>query len=95
MTDKANDNNAAKLDKRLKAIINYVRDCQARVTKGEVMSLEGLDTKVVKLCNDIAVLPEKEGRGLESQMNLLIESLEILARELKEQQDLLTEEGAE
>lgn len=95
MTDKANDNNAAKLDKRLKAIIDYVRDCQARVAKGENLSLEGLDIKVVNLCNDIAVLPEKEGRGLESQMNFLIESLEILARELKEQQELLTEDGEE
>ena len=95
MTDKANDNNAEKLDKRLKAIIDYVRDCQARTAKGEVLSLDGLDDKVVKLCNDIAVLPENEGRGLESQMSLLIESLEVLAREMREQQELLTEGGAE
>ncbi|MCK4946336.1 MAG: hypothetical protein KAS59_08755 [Alphaproteobacteria bacterium] len=87
MTNKANDNKSAELEKRLKAIVNYVRECQARVTKGEILSLQGLDDKVVKLCDEISTLSENEGRILESQMSLLIESLEVLASGMKEQQE--------
>ncbi|MFH1157649.1 MAG: hypothetical protein V1721_02000 [Pseudomonadota bacterium] len=94
MTDKANANNAAELGKRLKTIVDYVRECQARVTKGEILSLQGLDDKVIELCDDIAALPEKEGRCLESQMTLLIESLEILAGTMKEQQESFAGRGA-
>ena len=95
MTNKANDNNAVELGERLKTIVDYVRECQARVTKGEILSLQGLDSKVIKLCDDITKLPEKEGHSLESQMTLLIESLEVLARAMKEQQKSFSGQGAE
>lgn len=92
MTNKEND--AGAVGKRLKGIVDYVRDCQARVTKGEIMDLQGLDKNVIEVCNAIAQLPEKEGRALEAQMTQLIESLEVLARTMKEQQDGFTRAGA-
>lgn len=80
---------AAAVAKQIKGIIDYVRDCQARVTKGEIMDLQGLDKNVIDICDAIAHLPEKEGRALEGQMTQLIDSLEVLARTMKEQQDHL------
>ena len=85
--------NKEDVGKTLKSIIDYVRDCQARVTKGEILDLQGLDKNVMEVCDAIAKLPEKEGHALESQMSVLIESLEVLARTMKEQQDLLAVSG--
>ena len=85
MTNKAND--ASEVGKRLRAIVDYVRTCQVRVTKGEIMDLQGLDKNVIDVCDAIAQLPEAEGHALEEQMGQLIESLEVLARTMKEQQD--------
>lgn len=79
--------NAAETGKRLKMIIDYVRDCQARVTKGEIMDLQGLDKNVIEVCDAIAKLPKEEGGALEDQMGVLIDSLEVLARTMKEQND--------
>ena len=84
---------AEELGKQLKSIIDYVRDCQARVTKGEIMDLQGLDNSVIAVCDAIAKLPEKEGAGLEVQMTQLIDSLEVLARTMKEQQDKFSAAG--
>lgn len=75
--------------KRLRMIVDYVRDCRMRVSKGEIMDLQGLDKNVISICDAIAKLPENEGRALESQMSGLIDSLEELAQAMKEQQDKL------
>ena len=85
MANKTDD--AATVGKRLKGIVDYVRDCQARVTKGEIMDLQGLDKNVIEVCDAIAHLPEEDGKTLETQMTQLIDSLEVLARTMKEQQD--------
>lgn len=78
---------ASEIGKKLKTIVDYVHDCQARVTRGEIMDLQGLDKNVVEVCDAIARLPEKDGQALEGQMAQLIDSLEILARTMKEQYD--------
>jgi hypothetical protein len=85
MTNKAED--ASDVAKRLKSIVDYVRDCQMRVGKGEIMDLQGLDKNVIDICDAIAKLPEDEGQALEEQMSDLIDSLETLGKMLKEQQD--------
>jgi len=85
MTNKAED--ASVVAKRLKSIVDYVRDCQMRVGKGEIMELQGLDKNVIDICDAIARLPEEEGQAMEEQMSLLIDSLEMLGRMLKEQQE--------
>ena len=87
MTDKSSE--AADVGKRLGMIVDYVRDCRLRVTKGEIMDLQGLDKNVISLCDAIAKLPEKEGHALEGQMSGLIDSLEELAHAMKEQQEKL------
>lgn len=85
--------NAADVGKRLKSIVDYVRDCQARVTKGEIMDLQGLDKNVIDLCNDLATLPEPDALALETQMTQLIDQLEVLARTMKDQQDKIAAAG--
>lgn len=85
MTNKAEE--ASAVAQRLKTIIDYVRDCQVRVGKGEIMDLQGLDKNVIDICDAIAKLPEQEGHALEGQMSQLIDSLEALGRMLKEQQE--------
>lgn len=84
---KASNENMAEVEKKLKGIVDYVRDCQARVTRGEIMDLQGLDKNVMEVCDAAAQLPEEDGQRLESQMSQLIESLETLACTMKEQQD--------
>ena len=85
MTNKAEE--ASSVAQRLKSIIDYVRDCQGRVGKGEIMDLQGLDKNVIGICDAIARLPEKEAHAMEGQMSLLIDSLEVLGRMLREQQE--------
>lgn len=80
------NNEATETGKKLKSIIDYIRDCQARVSKGEIMDLQGLDKNVVEICDAIAALPPQEGHKLEDQMGVLIESLETLAETMKAQQ---------
>jgi len=93
MTNKASANEAAAAGKQLKSIVDYVRDCQARVSRGEILDLQGLDNNVMDVCNAIAGLPEKEGHALEAQMSVLIEQLEVLARMMREQQDRFAVSG--
>lgn len=78
---------ASEVAAQLKALIDYVRDCQARVMKGEIMDLQGLDLNVIEVCDTIAKMPKAEGQALEAQMNQLIDSLEVLASAMKEQQE--------
>lgn len=81
------ENNPAEVGKMLKSITSYIRDCQARVTKGEIMDLQGLDKNVIEACNAVSALPPEEAHKLEGQMTTLIESLEALAETMKEQQE--------
>ena len=75
------------LAKRLKSITDYVRDCERRVTHGEIMDLQGLDNNVAEVCDLIANMPPKEGQELESQMTILIGSLETLADAMRKQDE--------
>lgn len=76
---------------RLKATIDYVRDCDRRVSQGEIMDLQGLDDTVVEICDSIAELDEEEGQSLEPQMATLIKGLEQLAETMKEQEEKMGE----
>ena len=88
MEEKANE--VVELENRLKQSIDYVRDCDARVTKGEIMELQGLDNNVIELCEGIAKLPQEEAKVLQDKMDILIKALEGLAKTIKEHQ---TESG--
>ena len=84
---------AGELHERLKAIVDYVRDCQRRVSQGDIMDLKGLDQNVLEICDSIAALPPEEGRKLEDQMSALIEDLETLANNMRAQQEKMEAEG--
>lgn len=79
------------LAKRLKATIDYVRDCERRVSLGEIMDLQGLDDTVVDICDHLGQLPEEEGQSLEPQMAVLIKGLEQLADTMREQEEKMGE----
>lgn len=86
---------AGQIGQRLKAVIDYVQDCERRVALGEVMELEGLDQNIVEICDAIAALGGPEAEALEPQMGILIEKLEELAQSMKEQQERVLAEGGE
>lgn len=86
---------AAEIGKRLKSAIDYVRDCEARVAKGDIMDLQGLDQNVIEICDAIAKLPPKEAHDLEASMSVLIERLEQLANAMKGQHEKMVATGAQ
>ncbi len=83
---------AAELAKRMKTVTDYVRDCERRVSLGEIMELDGLDRNVMELCDAIASLPKDDSVSLERQMSSLIENLETLADAMRIQQDKVAAE---
>lgn len=88
-------NNVAEAREQLKSITAYVRDCQARIMKGEIMDLRGLDQSVIEVCNDVTKLPENESAKLDAEMSMLIEELETLAASIREKHgDALAAEEA-
>jgi len=78
---------ALNLDKELKQTSDYVRECEARITKGEMMELQGLDKTVIDMCDRISNIPSEEAKELEEKMALLIKALETLANTIKEYQE--------
>lgn len=76
---------SAALGEQLSAILDYVRQCEMRVARGEVMELSGLDRTVMQLCEDVMRLPTVEARTLQPRMMQLIEGLDVLATRIKEQ----------
>lgn len=78
---------------QLAAVTDYVRGCEMRVLKGEMMDLGGLDRTVIDLCQNITRLPPKDARALEPRMLQLIEGLDALAGNIKEQQAALAGTG--
>ena len=78
---------------RLKQVTDYVKDCDRRVSRGEVMDLQGLDKTVMEICDAMAQLPEEETEKHEAAMSALIKDLETLAKSMKAQQDM--EDGEE
>jgi len=78
---------------RLKSITDYVRDCERRVTQGDIMDLQGLDDNVVEICDLIAALPPADGQALEAPMQSLIADLEKLAAAMRDQSEKFEAEG--
>ena len=83
---------SAEIAKRMKTVTDYVRDCERRVSLGEIMELDGLDRNVMELCDAVAALPKDESANLEKQMSSLIENLETLADAMRIQQDKVAEQ---
>ncbi len=78
---------ASSIAKEVQRIIDYVRDCEVRATRGEVLELQGLDQNVLIVCNKIAGLDVPHSKVVEPMMATLIEELDNLASTLKTQQD--------
>jgi hypothetical protein len=88
MATEANENGqAADVALHLKQVTDYVVDCERRVTRGEIMELQGLDKKVKEICDAVAELPQDEAQALEAQMGQLIEGLEHLADAIRAQEE--------
>ena len=74
------------LSQQLKAVLDYVKDCDRRVHLGEIMDLDGLDDKVMDICDKVAALSQEEAQEYEDQMGVLIKDLESLAKSMQAQQ---------
>lgn len=73
--------------KEIQKIIDYIRDCEVRAARGEVLELQGLDQNVLIICNKITGLDIPHSKTVEPLMTSLIEALDNLASTLKTQQD--------
>lgn len=82
----------AELEQQLKQLTDYVRDCERRVAKGEIMDLQGLDRQVMVLCDRVTMLPRQDAQIIESKLTLMIGELENLANTLRAQQALLDQQ---
>ncbi len=82
------EDNVVDIKDRLSNTTNYIRDCQSRVNKGEIMDLQGLDKNVVSVCDDIHKLPHEEALELKTKMELLIKSLGELSDAIQDIQDI-------
>ncbi len=71
---------------QLKMVLDYVKDCDRRVHMGEIMDLDGLDDKVMDICDRVSQLSQDEAQEHEDQMGVLIKELEKLAKSMQEQQ---------
>ncbi len=71
---------------QLKMVLDYVKDCDRRVHMGEIMDLDGLDDKVMDICDRVSQLSQDEAQEYEDQMGVLIKELEKLAKSMQEQQ---------
>ncbi|MDP2206656.1 MAG: hypothetical protein Q8K65_10175 [Alphaproteobacteria bacterium] len=71
---------------QLKSVLDYVKDCDRRVHLGEIMDLDGLDDKVMQICDVVASLSQEDAQVYEAQMGVLITELEKLAKSMQEQQ---------
>lgn len=91
MTGEALDKN--ELSTRLRAVQDYVLDCERRVSKGEIMDLQGLDNNVIQICEALTKLPKPDAKELEPRLGMLIESLDRLAAGMKEQQEKFSTGG--
>ena len=60
---------------------------RAKLIEGELVDLQGIDTKVIGLCADIAELPPSERVEFEGQLNGLL-------RDLRQISDFLVEQSA-
>ncbi len=85
-SDQADLPDAAALDAQLASVLDYVRQCDLRVGKGEIMDLSGLDRTIMQMCEDIIRLPSPIARNLQPRMQALVEGLDQLAARMREQQ---------
>lgn len=69
----------AELNAQLASVLDYVRQCELRIGKGEVMELSGLDRTVMQMCELIVRLPAPQARTLQARMQTLVEELDRLA----------------
>lgn len=79
MTFKTNE-----LRDKLKTIIDYVRECEARTARGEILDMSSLDQTVSDICAEIVDLPRSESRDLEPSMQSLVKALDSLAVTMRE-----------
>ena len=75
------------IETRLKAVIDYVQDCDRRVVRGEIMDLSGLDKNVIEICGAISTLAPADAKTLGDRMKNLVDKLDVLAASMRQQQE--------
>lgn len=81
------------LNAQLSSVLDYVRQCELRVGRGEMMDLSGLDRTVMQMCEEIVRLPSPQARTLQPRMQQLVEGLDLLATRMREQKAIMNGEN--
>jgi|HigsolmetaAR202D_1030399.scaffolds.fasta_scaffold48159_2 hypothetical protein len=82
---------AATLEAGLVEVSRILEGFRAKLIEGELVDLQGMDTKVIDLCAGIAELPPSERAGFEGQLNGLLRDLRQISDVLLEQQAMVDE----
>ncbi len=77
------------LEAGLSEVSNILSGFRAKLIEGELIDLEGIDTKVIGLCADIAELPPSLRSEFQSQLNVLLRDLKQISVYLIEQQTVV------
>lgn len=73
------------LEAGLKEVATILVGFRAKLIEGEIVNLQGIDTKVIGLCADIAELPPSQRGEFQGQLNLLLRDLKQVSEYLIEQ----------
>ena len=73
------------LEAGLKEVAIILGGFRAKLIEGELVDLQGIDTKVIGLCADIAELPPSQRGEFQGQLNSLLRDLKQVSEYLIEQ----------
>ena len=82
---------AATLQAGLVEVARILGGFRAKLIEGELVDLQGIDTKVIGLCADIAELPPTERGEFQGQLNGLLRDLRQISDYLVEQSQVVDE----
>lgn len=77
------------LEAGLSEVSSILSGFRAKLIEGELIDLEGIDTKVIGLCADIAELPPSQRSEFQGQLNVLLRDLKQISVYLIEQQSVV------
>jgi hypothetical protein len=83
--------NPATLQAGLIEVSRILGGFRAKLIEGELVDLQGIDTKVIGLCADIAELPPTERSEFQGQLNGLLRDLRQISDYLLEQSQVVDE----
>ncbi len=82
----------AEIRANIEQVKNYINDCERRIAQGESVDLTGLDQKVESICNEVAAIPNEEGKQLEENLLSLFSAIDKLANAMHDSEQRNSED---